>query len=419
MPYPSLYRAKAVSIRSGSVEAFVPQVFGETTVTITDFLGVTPSAPTMGWVFFQAGNPEFPVWSSGMGGGSAGGGNGNGDTGDHSMYDEVWVGPTAPPAAQELWFDTNEPPNGAFKVLVDGNWQTVTMGGGTSTAPDEVWVGPNTPTDAATELWIDTDEPSVLTDDMRWNTAWGQVAASDIWNTSLNAANNVYTYLGTTTAVLTAGRQYTFALTQNSGYSNVAGETWGFRPELDGSALGEFFWQITDANYYINPSTSNVNFTVATTGSKTLRVGVRRVAGTGVMQCRANFVIIDRGPLSGAVPVTSPTPAWIRPTFENGWSDYGYPGWEMAAYRKIGDIVYLRGLVSRAAGDLNQQPMFTLPIGYRPPTPLIFNVNASTTSYANARLDVQNTGAVYVNDGRPGYAGFTSLSGVYFSVTPT
>jgi hypothetical protein len=110
VPYPSLYRAKAVSIRSGAVEAFVPQVFGETTVTITDALGLLPTAPTMGWVFFQAGNPEFPVWSSGLGAAGGGGDNGNGGGPPVVVPDEVWVGPGTPPdAVTELWYDTDEP----------------------------------------------------------------------------------------------------------------------------------------------------------------------------------------------------------------------------------------------------------------------------------------------------------------------
>jgi hypothetical protein len=112
------------------------------------------------------------------------------------------------------------------------------------------------------------------------------------------------------------------------------------------------------------------------------------------------------------------TPAWINPTFQNGWEDYGYPGWERAGYRKIGDLVYLRGLVKRVTGDLTQQPIFTVPAGYAPPAPLIFNVNSSATSYANTRFDVQSNGQVYPNDTRAGYAGFLSLSGVSWSVTP-
>lgn len=70
--FPSIYRAKATQFDGTTVTAFVPQVFGDQPLTITDFVG-TP-AVGMGWVFFQAGNPEFPVWTSGMGGGGTSGG---------------------------------------------------------------------------------------------------------------------------------------------------------------------------------------------------------------------------------------------------------------------------------------------------------------------------------------------------------
>jgi hypothetical protein len=123
VPYPSLYRAKAVSIQSGAVEAFVPQVFGETTITITDALGTLPSAPTLGWVFFQAGNPEFPVWSSGLGTGSAGGGGGGGEDWSDEIAD------------------------------LDTRLDVIEAGG-----TNEVWVGNAEPTDPAVELWFDPDE---------------------------------------------------------------------------------------------------------------------------------------------------------------------------------------------------------------------------------------------------------------------
>lgn len=59
--------------------------------------------------------------------------------------DEVFVGPGTPPdAATELWYDTDDPGTGG--------------GGG---GVDEVWVGPDTPPDTATELWYDTDDPGV------------------------------------------------------------------------------------------------------------------------------------------------------------------------------------------------------------------------------------------------------------------
>lgn len=64
MPYPSLYRAKAVQYDGTTLTAYVPQVFGDVTIQITDLIGDVE--PGMGWVLFQAGNPEFPVWMSGV-----------------------------------------------------------------------------------------------------------------------------------------------------------------------------------------------------------------------------------------------------------------------------------------------------------------------------------------------------------------
>ena len=60
--YPSIYKAKAVQATATTITAFIPQVFGDVPVVISDFLG--PAAPGMGWVFFQAGNPEHPVWTT-------------------------------------------------------------------------------------------------------------------------------------------------------------------------------------------------------------------------------------------------------------------------------------------------------------------------------------------------------------------
>ena len=71
MSHPSALPGQGRLRRPGAIEVFVPQVFGETPITITDAMGALPSSPTMGWVFFQAGNCEFPVWA---GEGSGGGG---------------------------------------------------------------------------------------------------------------------------------------------------------------------------------------------------------------------------------------------------------------------------------------------------------------------------------------------------------
>lgn len=95
--YPGLFRAKAVKVTTTEVTALIPQVFGDVAVTITDFLGAP--AAGMGWVFFQAGDADHPVWCSGLGGAGGGG----------TVSDVVWVDPSAPTDTNlELWWDTDD-----------------------------------------------------------------------------------------------------------------------------------------------------------------------------------------------------------------------------------------------------------------------------------------------------------------------
>ena len=60
MSYPAIYEAKAVQLAGPVVTAYVPAVFGDVAIQITEFM-VAP-IPGMCWVMFQAGNCEFPVW---------------------------------------------------------------------------------------------------------------------------------------------------------------------------------------------------------------------------------------------------------------------------------------------------------------------------------------------------------------------
>lgn len=109
--YPGLYRAKAVQKTGTTISAFIPQIFGSTQVTIADFVGTSPVAQEMGWVAFQNGAPEYPVWF----------GNSTGDGG--TVTDVVWTGVDAPvDATTELWWDTDAPPGGGgAKPAVTGS----------------------------------------------------------------------------------------------------------------------------------------------------------------------------------------------------------------------------------------------------------------------------------------------------------
>ena len=112
--FPSLYRAKATRLVGTTLTVLIPQVFGEATVEVTDFTG-TPHLG-MGWVQFQGGNPEFPVW---LGRSVSVPTNGGGETAPSS--DEVWIGSDPPPdEATELWIDTDviiPPGSGATDVM--------------------------------------------------------------------------------------------------------------------------------------------------------------------------------------------------------------------------------------------------------------------------------------------------------------
>lgn len=94
--YPGVYRAKAVQVTDGVITAYVPQVLGDVPVPITNVIGGFPSGPAIGWVFFEAGWAERPVWSSGV------------IAGFDVLGIEVQVSPEAPTNDNiVLWYDTD------------------------------------------------------------------------------------------------------------------------------------------------------------------------------------------------------------------------------------------------------------------------------------------------------------------------
>lgn len=93
-------------------------------------------------------------------------------------------------------------------------------------------------------------------------------------------------------------------------------------------------------------------------------------------------------PVANALNAIEPT-AWTNVTFQNGWVNFGAP-YQNVQYRKIGDIVYVRGMMK--SGTINQIA-FTLPAGFRPPAevylPTTSNAGSPTDTYATvtARID--------------------------------
>ena len=103
----------------------------------------------MGWVFFQAGNPEFPVWAADL---FASAGDAGSAIHDHDD-DYVNVAGDTMEGPLILGRHPVEPMEAATKVYADAT------GGGPGGGTDEIWIGPTDPhLDHPTiELWYDPD----------------------------------------------------------------------------------------------------------------------------------------------------------------------------------------------------------------------------------------------------------------------
>jgi len=97
--------------------------------------------------------------------------------------------------------------------------------------------------------------------------------------------------------------------------------------------------------------------------------------------------------------------------FENSWTNFG-GGWAPAAYRRVGDMVEVRGLITGGTVGSTAN-VFTLPTGYRPIKRFIFPID--TNPAVNGRLEVRPDGGIRIHDGSNVYAGLFTIR---FSVSP-
>lgn len=99
--------------------------------------------------------------------------------------------------------------------------------------------------------------------------------------------------------------------------------------------------------------------------------------------------------------------AWTGLSFGSGWANYG-GAYQTGQYKKVGDIVFLRGLVARTSGV--GTTIATLPVGYRPPAQCLYIMNTDTGA---GRLDIQTDGQIIATSGGTGWV---QLDGLSFSV---
>ena len=100
--------------------------------------------------------------------------------------------------------------------------------------------------------------------------------------------------------------------------------------------------------------------------------------------------------------------AWTGLSFGSGWANYG-SNWNVGQHKKVGDLVFLRGLVYRFSGT--GTIIATLPAGYRPIADILCTVE---TSAGHGRVDIYTNGVINMISGGTVYV---SLSGIVFSTT--
>ena len=110
---------------------------------------------------------------------------------------------------------------------------------------------------------------------------------------------------------------------------------------------------------------------------------------------------------------------WTDLPLEGGFHSPPNPDWQKAQYRRVGDIVYLRGLIVRDAHALisSKTNVAILPEGFAPPKNLAFIAEPHAGLTTKHRLDLHPSGEVTVQE-TAGDTPYVSLDGVFFSISP-
>lgn len=163
---------------------------------------------------------------------------------------------------------------------------------------------------------------------------------------------------------------------------------------------------LTTPNYY-GGTASGGTVTVNSTSHATkgvIRLGTALVMNeaTNAGTVNGTFVITNTFVPGGRIGES-----WASVTFNTGWTNYG-SGNTSVEYKKIGDMVFLRGLAKRISGS--NTVIFTLPSGYRPTGSIHFSVMSNS---ALGGIFVTSAGEVTLLIGDP--TNWISLSGIVFS----
>ena len=290
-------------------------------------------------------------------------------------------------------------------------------------ASNEVWVGTSDPiaTNPSIELWVDTDDPGALTDDTRWNTAWGEIA-SVVGTDEISVAGSGNTLVTSLNFTAREGRRYQATFHGVAGINVGDGVTLHLTMKLDGVGTSLAGFRQDGSKAGAQQWTINMERTFTTTaGSHSIQIVWNFPNSAGYIFSLQgpwepwSISVVDVGPVTGSVPAPNPTPAWqLVTTFTNGWRNRA-SNFTAVRYRMVGDDVQIEG--SMEAGTMDQ-PAFTLPAGFRPPKDMYFPATAWATDAASVGQPNTVVGATGVVTPSSGQNVFWHLGRIQFSVTP-
>lgn len=424
--YPGVYRARALQVQGGVITAYVPQVFGDTPISITEVVGGMPDGPSNGWVMFESGWPDFPVWSSGV-------------------IQDVEEPPPAPPDASGVTFDSSglvvitgttnvqdaleatdaalaarqllsqkDQASGYAGLTVNARLQSQRLGA-TSTAAKFLRGGAS-----------GTTEPT-----------WDAIAQGDV--TGLGTALGLKAPVDApafTTSTSVAGPASAHSFLADLPLAGYGASTFKGRKDTVGPPTASTW---VTADFVID---SEGNLWVCKTGGTpgtwigppATMTGAQRLALTGMStgqkvvesDSRATWIwngTIWRKCVPGDNVATSVVPeAWKKigtngSTFSAGWTNYSASdtagGWTHGSFYKDPEgWVHLKGLVNRPVSG-SQVAIATLPAGYRPP---IYNEVATLSNDQFATIRIWADGVIQLLNPTPTDVRWVNLSGLQFYV---
>lgn len=122
--YGGVYKAACQEVMIDRIRVQIPQLFASEMVTVFEFAGPRPEAGDEGWISFEAGLPEHPIWIGSESKGSSGGGS------DVAIWPPYKVVSLAVSVDNATGGNTDVVLlDGSYEVALDG-WVEILVGGG-------------------------------------------------------------------------------------------------------------------------------------------------------------------------------------------------------------------------------------------------------------------------------------------------